>query len=135
MKLRLLALVVGLGLVGCDDATDADRIGVAAECASTADCPTYTPADGGTRSLTCLTQFKGGYCGIQGCQSSYDCPNGALCVHHPDGNNYCFRACVDKSQCNANRTAGNAANCSSSFDWAVPAEDDGSKACIPPSGT
>lgn len=135
MKLRLLALIVGLGLVGCDDATEADRVGVAAQCTSTADCPTYTLPDSGTTNLTCLTQFKGGYCGLQGCVSSLECPNGSICVHHTDGNNYCFRACVDRSECNANRSATDAANCSANFTWAVPAEDNGIKACIPPSGT
>jgi len=43
--------------------------------------------------------------------------------------------CTDKSECNVNRTADNAANCSSSFNYADPADDHGHKACIPPSGT
>ena len=52
---------------------------------------------------------------------------------HDDGSNYCFRVCQDKSECYANRTADNESNCSSNFDWAEPADDEGQKACIPPS--
>lgn len=115
--------------------TAADRLGVAAECAREADCATFNTADGGQIQLQCLTDFKGGYCGIEGCASTADCPTGAICVHHSDNKNYCFRYCGDKSECNRNRTPDNEANCSANFDWAKPSDDDGSKACIPPSGT
>lgn len=122
---------------GCGDeegGTESDRLGVAAECSSTDECATYPLADGGTGQLACLTDFKGGYCGLKDCERSADCPDGALCVAHTDGSNYCFRACAEKPECNANRTVDDEANCSSSFDWANEGDDDGSKACIPPSG-
>jgi hypothetical protein len=57
----------------------------------------------------------------------------SICVAHEDGTNYCFRVCADKPECNANRGPEEEANCSSSFDWADPADDLGQKACIPPS--
>ena len=52
---------------------------------------------------------------------------------HTDGENYCFRACEDKPECNENRTADNEANCSANFAWANPDDDNGERACIPPS--
>ena len=81
--------------------------------------------------LQCLA-FKGGYCGLQGCVNTAGCPSGSICVKHIDGVNYCFRTCAERPECNRRRSS-EEANCSSSFDWAVPAEDNGAKACIPPS--
>jgi hypothetical protein len=125
-------VLVLLGLAACRGGVDADRVGVGAECSAATPCPTY-PFDGGTAPLACLSQFRGGYCGLQNCTSSAGCPVGSICVRHTDGINYCFRACGDKPECNVNRTPANESNCSSSFDWAVPSEDNGAKACIPPS--
>jgi hypothetical protein len=133
--LRTLALACIFSL-GCgSDGSDADRTGVAAECVATSDCETYELPDAEPAQLTCLTTFKGGYCGIEGCGSSADCPDGAICVRHTNAVNYCFRVCADKSECNRNRSAENEANCSANFDWATTTDDDGSKACIPPSGS
>ena len=129
---QLLALAAIFLLIGgCRN--DADTVGVAAQCDVTDDCPEYANADGDKIQLDCLTQFAGGYCGIADCADTLECPDGSICVAHIDGTNYCFRSCVDKSECNANRSPDTEANCSANFDWAVPAEDDGSKACIPPS--
>jgi hypothetical protein len=112
---------------GCGDddsggpTTEADRAGVGAQCAEDMDCP---------EPLVCLKQFKGGYCGIQDCAGDVDCPVGSACVEHEDNSNYCFRICVDKSECNVNRTAELASNCSSSITFV----DSGNhKACVPPS--
>jgi hypothetical protein len=115
-------------LCACGDGggTPADKLGVAAECAATTDCNTDD-------NLVCLTQFKGGYCGQSGCAKTEDCPTGAVCITHDDQNNYCFRSCVDKVDCNANRGPDNEANCSSSVTFA-----DGNKAgkvCVPPTGS
>lgn len=119
---------------GCGgDGNEADQMGVAAQCTAEADCQEVTIA-GEPVQLQCLTQFKGGYCAIEDCASKADCPDGSTCVAHDDGHNYCFRSCVEKVDCNANRDADNEANCSSSFDYADAADDDGKKACIPPSG-
>lgn len=129
---RLFPLLLLLACGG----NDADDLGVASECATTEDCPTVQwAADSGEEEaqLECLTQFAGGYCGLSPCQGGGDCPDGSICVAHTDGTNYCFRACEDKPECNANRTEENEANCSSSFDWADPADDNGERACIPPS--
>jgi len=122
-------------LLGCsgDGGTAADRLGVAAECAATEDCQEVTIA-GEPVQLDCLPQFKGGYCAIEGCATAADCPDGSTCVAHDNGKNYCFRECSDKAECNANRSADDEANCSSSFEYARPAdESSGKKACIPPS--
>ncbi|MBO6934751.1 MAG: hypothetical protein JJ863_07245 [Deltaproteobacteria bacterium] len=116
-----------------DDGGDADRVGIAAVCTADEDCRDFELPDGGVVQLQCLTQFKGGYCGVPDCLSSAECPLNSICVAHDDGRNYCFRVCDNKPECNVNRPADDEANCSSSFDWAVPAEDAGEKACIPPS--
>jgi hypothetical protein len=123
-------------LTGCggDDGTEADRLGVAAECAATTDCA-EVEIDDETVQLECLPQFKGGYCAIEDCMSAADCPEGSTCVAHDDGQNYCFRICTDKAECNRNRSGEAEANCSASFDFADPNDDQGYKACIPPSGS
>jgi len=128
----LALLIAGCG--GDDDGTEADRLGVAAECAETEDCAEVT-IDDETVQLECLPQFKGGYCAIDDCTSAQDCPEGSTCVAHEDGQNYCFRICKEKVDCNHNRSLENEANCASNFDFADPNDDDGAKACIPPSGS
>lgn len=116
-------LVLALPACGDDDeGPEADRIGVGAQCSGDDDC---------IEEASCLTQFKGGYCGLRDCQSNADCPDASACVQHDDGNNYCFRVCVDKAECNRNRSADNESNCSSSVTF-VDADFSG-KACVPPS--
>lgn len=123
-------------LSGCADdeeGTEADKIGVAASCEMTEDCPTYEreAMDGGTEEvqLECLPNFKGGYCGIEGCSGDADCPEASRCVAHTDGNNYCFRVCVDKAECNENRGPEEEANCSANIAFV---DEGGGKACVPP---
>jgi hypothetical protein len=126
----LLVCVLAAAACGDDDAgTEADRLGVGAECESDDDCLQST-RDGGI-SQQCLRQFKGGYCGIEDCTRHEDCPEHSACVAHDDGTNYCFRLCADKPECNLNRSLENEANCSSSIDYV--GSDEG-KACVPPSG-
>lgn len=119
----ILLLSLPLFLAACG--SDADDAGVAAECTTNDDCF--------EEGQVCLTQFKGGYCGIQGCTSNADCPDQSGCVTHDDGVNYCFRFCGDKADCNVNRSVDNEANCSSSIDWVETDTD--AKACVPPSGS
>lgn len=127
---HLLALVSIL--VGCGG-TDADELGVASTCEQTDNCPAVM-IDGEEVQLSCLTQFDSGYCAIEGCNNATDCPMGSTCIAHEDGTNYCFRDCVDKAECNANRPPESAANCSSNFDYASSSDErNGVKACIPPS--
>jgi hypothetical protein len=128
--LTLGALSIALGC-GDDDGNAADRLGVGAQCAGDDDC-LQSHVDGGL-SETCLLQFKGGYCGIQDCASSDDCPAGSECVVHDDGNNYCFRTCANKPECNLHRDPENEANCSSNVDYAGATKADDPKACVPPS--
>lgn len=132
MKPAIVTLnVVCLCLIwacGDDDGTEADELGVGASCSSNDDC--LREGDGGV-NLSCLKQFKGGYCGLEGCRSNEDCPESSACVAHDDGKNYCFRSCKDKAECNANRDADDEANCSSNVEY-VDDKTSG-KSCVPPS--
>lgn len=120
-----------LTLVGCgDDENESDKLGIGAQCATSEDCN----AD---ENQICLSDFKGGYCSTPaGCSTTGDCPEGSACVAHDDGTgqvtNYCFRVCVDKVDCNANRDVDNESNCSSNIDFAS-GDKEGVKACVPPS--
>jgi hypothetical protein len=125
ISLFALSLTVASSL-SCGDSNESDKVGIAGECAKDADCPKVSDLQ-----LTCLTVFKGGYCGLSGCAEDADCPAGAVCVVE-GGVNYCFRECVDKPECNANRTADNEANCVSN---ATHVGVSTSKVCVPPSGT
>lgn len=137
--ITLVFLLTSVSLAACggrDDGegdTEADRLGVAAMCDEDADCPKVEVGDE-VIQLKCLVQFDSGYCAIENCESALDCPEGATCVTHDDGVNYCFRECADKPECNANRDLDSEANCSGSFDYADPSDStSGLKACIPPS--
>jgi hypothetical protein len=111
-----------LGAAACGDETEAQRLGVGAECTTNDDCAATAPA--------CLP-FKGGYCGVDDCTADADCPSGSACVTHTDGVNYCFLICDAKADCNVDRTTDNEANCASNVTWV---EDKAEKACVPPSG-
>lgn len=110
--------------VACDD-DNADSLGIAAECTANDECDM-------ANNQQCLLDFRGGYCGIADCLGDTDCPEDSACVAHDDGTNYCFRTCTDKSECNANRSSDNEANCSSSISF-VDVQDENIKACVPPS--
>ena len=97
--------------------------GVGDACGSDGDCVESAPE--------CLTNFKGGYCGISDCESDLDCPSGSACIAHDDGTNYCFLICRDKIDCNYFRPADSESNCSSNVDF-VDGRN-GAKACVPPS--
>lgn len=115
--------LVAICALGCsDDGTEADRRGIGAQCAKVEDCAS---------GQQCLA-FKGGYCGLQGCAADKDCPSGSSCVRHDDGVNYCFRICLDKAECNRNRSVENEANCSSNVTFVEAMNNP--KACVPPSG-
>ena len=119
---------------GGDESTEADRIGVGAECTASTECE--SPDE--EIELTCLTQFTGGYCGLEGCEAAADCsdgtccPDGSACVTADDGENYCYRLCQEREDCNANRPV-NPANCVGS--GTINFVDGGTdrKACEPPS--
>jgi len=124
MKVTCILAVVAALLVaggGCGD-DDADSLGVGAACTSTDQC---------NENQTCLTAFKGGYCGIMGCTADVDCPPNSGCVAHTDGTNYCFRICLDKVECNANRPVDVESNCSSNVTFVEGKSN--LKACVPPS--
>jgi hypothetical protein len=117
-----LAIALTVMMYACG--SDADDYGVGAECTTNDQC-SQDPV-----MQTCL-MFKGGYCGIVGCTKDADCPDLSKCVAHTDGKNYCFRTCIDKPECNANRTVDNESNCSSNVTFVEAAS--GIKACVPPS--
>jgi hypothetical protein len=128
---------------GDDEEKESDNkavdIGIGGTCVTEDDCK--------TEGLTCLIEFKGGYCGSKDCTKNEECPKGGICVAHTDGTNYCFLTCQEKVDCNENRGKeedGTWANCSGSFSYAstededalkdLPADAARPKACIPPSG-
>ena len=121
VRLLGIALVAMTLSFACSD--NADDLGVGAQCTGNDQC------DANTHQV-CL-QFKGGYCGLMGCVHDADCPSDSACIMHTDGINYCFRTCVDKPDCNANRDVANEANCSSSVTFVDGTM--GRKACVPPS--
>ena len=107
--------------------SEADSLNVGAECINNDSCDNDDDF-----TQTCLTQFKGGYCGLEGCVNDADCPEDSGCVTHTDNVNYCFRTCIDKVECNANRDVDNESNCSSNVVFTDGTQ--GRKACVPPSG-
>ena len=125
MRVMFVAMaLMALALASASCNNNADDFGVGAECTTNDQCDAKT-------HQVCLTQFKGGYCGIQNCAADADCPALSKCVKHTDGINYCFRTCVDKSECNKNRSADFESNCSSNVTFIMP--DSSIKACVPPS--
>jgi hypothetical protein len=125
----VIACLIVLGIVaGCgDDGTAADRIGVGAQCTADGECESADEEI----ELVCLTQFTGGYCGLEGCTEDAGCPEGSACVAHEDDNNYCFRVCQNKPECNSNRSVENESNCSANIVFVEEPQE--RKACVPPS--
>ena len=123
-SILFVALLGALHLTACgDDGTEADRLGVGAQCGVNDDCK--------LEGQVCLTQFTGGYCGLADCTNDAECPEGSACVIHDDGRNYCFRLCLEKPDCNLNRSAEVEANCTGSITFVDEARED--KACEPSS--
>ena len=126
----LAVCVAMLPACGSDDDDDAPPLtqaqlhGVGAACDANDDCFV------GETKLECLA-FKGGYCGLEGCETSEDCPAGSGCVAHDDGKNYCFLLCTEKPQCNATRPVDIESNCVANVTFADGGKDH--KACVPPS--
>jgi hypothetical protein len=116
-------LVVVLVLGGCGGGTsEAIRRGVGSECNADLKCTEPTQV--------CLTQFKGGYCGVSMCMHDSDCPQGSACVTDDDQVNYCFLICADKPDCNVRRSADNESSCTSSLSFVDGTN--GRKVCRPP---
>ena len=86
MMKRIFFFLLSVSLTAGVACTNADTKGIAAECTADKDCK--------EDEQKCLTQFRGGYCGEEGCTKDDDCVTGAVCVKHTDGKNYCFRECV-----------------------------------------
>lgn len=121
----LLVLLFAGPLFSCgSDENEADRRGVGASCSASEVCS--------EEGQVCLA-FKGGYCGVADCVDDGGCPTGSACVKHSDGKNYCFRVCLEKVECNANRPVEVEANCSGSATFVSGAKN--AKVCVPPSGS
>lgn len=124
--LRIVGIVLALVVAG--GCGDADSIGVGGTCDANNACPKVGDADDEVQ-LVCLPNFKGGYCGLTGCTADADCPAKSICVTEA-GTNYCFRTCLDKPECNENRTTDVESNCSANI---TRVGTGASKACVPPS--
>ncbi|MDH5718986.1 MAG: hypothetical protein OEZ13_00040 [Spirochaetia bacterium] len=123
-----LFLSVNCGSGLCTGGDEAAALGIGGSCAVNEDCQgCYDSSE-----ISCLTNFKGGYCGVVNCTSDADCPESSICVTHDDNINYCFLICSSKEECNVYRGADEEANCSSSIN---PVGNTNYKACVPPSGT
>lgn len=124
----LFAILLGCTtLTACgDDDSEAARRGVGSACASSDDCE--------EEGQQCLTDFKGGMCGIADCTSSEECPGGSVCVADPDfSRNFCLLVCSSKPECNVHRSAEEEANCTSTLDQLDPPDGADPKVCRPPS--
>ena len=125
MSRILYALVVVAVLCSCGDGTsEAIKRGIGSECNT-------TDALCSEASQSCLTEFKGGYCGKAMCMHDTDCPAGSDGVTADDQINYCFLICLDKPDCNVRRSLENESNCTSSL--AFVDGTNGRKVCNPPS--
>jgi hypothetical protein len=115
------------GMAGCDrDTNEANDQLIGGQCATAEDCD---DGDDETPPLECILDFKGGYCGREGCAHDVDCPEGSICVDY-EGSTYCFLVCLYKTECNTNRSYENESNCSSNVD---PVDGGTDKVCVPPS--
>jgi len=112
-----MGLTAVLWLTGCPQPS------AGSECRESRDCP---------EDQSCLTEFKGGYCGDKDCTKNEDCHADAVCVRHDDGTNYCFLKCTDKPECNRARSAENESNCVSNVTLVEAGTN--TKVCVPPSG-
>ena len=121
--MRHIVCALVLVAVGCGSNDNAaNQRGIGAECSATPDCT--------TSGEVCLTEFKGGTCGLTGCLHDTDCPQGSACVTE-NQTNYCFLVCGTKDDCNIHRSTENEASCTSSLTFL-----DGTmnrKVCTPPS--
>jgi hypothetical protein len=123
MSRILCALAVVAGICGCGSSkSEAIRRGVGAECSMNTDCT--------ESGQVCLTEFKGGYCGVSACLHDADCPAGSACVTEDNQINYCFLICVDKPDCNPHRSLDNESGCVSSLTFVDGAAN--RKVCRPP---
>jgi hypothetical protein len=126
-----MVVILSSFLAGCDDdgnGSHAVSLGVGAACDDDEACG---------EAQACLTEFKGGMCGIADCTASSECPVGSVCVADPDlSRNFCLLTCKSKAECNVHRSVDEEANCSSSLNE-VDAPDGGEndpKVCRPPNG-
>jgi hypothetical protein len=122
MRRMLYALFIALCGCGGSNQSQANRLGVGADCTMSSACT--------EPGQVCLTQFKGGYCGVSGCLHDTDCPQGSACV--TDGQaNYCFLVCSQKTDCNLHRSGADESDCTSSLTFLGGTMN--RKVCRPPS--
>lgn len=115
-----LALVFTLA---CGNDETGGGLDVGAECSSPSDCDRAS-------GQTCLTGFKGGYCGIADCGATEQCPVDSACALYQNGVGYCFKTCTVSTDCNDFRSADTEASCSDSAPFLDDVAD--LMACVPP---
>jgi hypothetical protein len=130
----LLVLMLAVGGCGDDDGTEAVRRGIGDECMLEMSDGASDRGNCDEAGQVCLTEFSGGYCGARGCTADADCPEGSACVTDDGTTNYCFLICLDKPECNTERSVANESNCNSSLTFVDPGGDMGRKVCRPPLG-
>jgi len=103
------------------------KVCVPGDCGAGAGCA----ADGDCASgLSCITTFKGGYCGRQGCKVNVDCGKDSACIVAGDGKNYCFKTCQAPSDCSFCRRDGFYATCANNAVFAETGTV--GSVCVPP---
>ena len=127
----LVACSIAVACGGDDDSgtptSEAARRGVGSACKADTDC---TEA-----GQVCLTDFKGGMCGIADCTMTSECPTGSVCVGDPDlARNFCLLVCIDKPDCNVHRSIDEEANCTSTLNQIDAKTGMDPKVCQPPVG-
>lgn len=117
-KMRVWFGLLGLSLLVATSIAcgGAPKLEVGAPCTKSAECNSEN-------KLTCLSNFVGGYCGVEGCTSNSGCPAGSICISHNNGKKYCFKACKEKDECSSN------ASCTGNVIFVDGAQGD--KACVP----
>ncbi len=102
------------------------KVCVPGNCGLGAACETDADCDG---DLTCLSDFSGGYCGVEGCAADADCPENSACVEHSNGTNYCFAICKSDVDCSFCRFDGAAESCTADVTFVEPGD---LSVCPPP---
>ena len=122
LLLFLLSLLLFSSIAACGDDGPDLGLAVGAECTAASDCD-------GANGQTCLTGFKGGYCGMADCRASDQCPENSACALYSNGVSYCFKTCAESIECNDFRSADALASCSDSAPFL---DDVAAMACVPP---
>jgi hypothetical protein len=91
--MRALAVLLALGVLGCEDSPNTIHTPIGSRCSSNDAC--------GTKPYNCLTMgHPGGYC-QKDCATDGDCPTDSLCIALE-----CRRKCSSAADCRASEGYG-----------------------------